>query len=192
MSGRAKLAFPAATRPRKAIVRATNPIRKFQVIETSIEPESLPMFELPAGCQPARRPPANGRITSARVCGVSKFGETTSTVATTASTAPMMRKMLSACLKGTPIPRRSQTTPEMTMPEMRAVWKVATPSAPTEMPSESTITAPHRPAKKFGHGIVPRRRCPGSDRKACLVEGRGRMITSISTRPDPKLTIAAR
>lgn len=102
------------------------------------------------------RPPTNGMIASAIMCGADQFGDTTSTVAQIARIAPATRGALIACLNGTPMPSRSHTTPEMTMPEISEVWKIATPRKPTVTPSESTITAPHRPAKKFHRGISPR------------------------------------
>ncbi|MNW59984.1 hypothetical protein D3C74_379400 [compost metagenome] len=98
---------------------------------------------------------------------------------------------MSGCLTEAVTPRRSQITPEMTRPEMSEIWNVATPRTPTVTPSDRTMTAPHRPARKFHHGIVRPLMRRGIASASRRVTGRANTMTNIRTRPVPNEMRAA-
>ena len=188
--GRWKEVAPISTRISSARARTVKPTMKFHVIETSIDPVSRATAELPAGCQPASSPARNGRMARPITEGACQLGSTTSTVAATARIAPSTRGTLKGCFISTPMPNLSHRSPEMTIPEINVVWKVATPSTEADAPSENTTMAPHKPANQLHHGILPARIRDGIETNCCLVLFLDRMMTAMTTRPDPNDTTA--
>ena len=175
----------------RIIVKMEKPTIKFQVIDTSIDPVSFAIAELPAGCHPARTPAKKGRTAKPITFGADQFGNTTKMVAATAQSAPTIRAKLNGCLTSTPIPKRSQSNPEITKPEIKVVWKVATPSTDAEAPSEKTTIAPQIPAIQFHQGKSWARIFLGIDANWALVEWRARIMTAITTKPEPNEITAA-